>query len=80
MLTSLRATKSTRRAMREAARIRGDKLDGIEATALAADAAVSNPRENVRESEHAGAAAPAEPLRRQDERITLARGVQTVLI
>jgi len=67
MLTSLRATKSTGRARHEAARIRGDKLDGFEAAGLAADAIVSNPREtSVNPTRRV--AAPAGPLCREDER------------
>src|SRR5467141_2020778 len=42
--------KSTSRARHEAARIRGDKLDKVEAAGLAADTIVSNQREHVRES------------------------------
>jgi len=63
--------------MHEAARIRGDKLDGFEAAGLAADAVVSNQRETVRESVTPGWLLQAgRCVARKNDRS--ARGVQTV--
>ena len=54
--------------MHEAARIRGDKLDGFEAAGLAADAVVSNQRETVRESVTPGWLLQASRCAREDAR------------